>query len=140
MNNERVYREVLIRMRLVERLGELLYESLAAKELDETLRELYARLAANERATGHYVEKIITFHVPGLTRACHQAVVRAAALLFRLLPGRVLAAGLKNILHRRMYTRWPALYNICHPELWRVLVEHEQLQHDLLSPYWHKSK
>ncbi|MFA5260635.1 MAG: hypothetical protein WC450_05340 [Candidatus Omnitrophota bacterium] len=130
------YEHLLNKMCLIESLGHALYEELASKEKDEGLKNIYIRLSNNESETRqNIVEKAgpdILNCVPGY----QHLIVGLASSFFRIIPNKILSQILKNILQKRMYSRWFELYNELDPELWRMLLEHEKLQHELLSPYW----
>ena len=132
MENDKDYQKLLKKMYLIELLGDSLYENLALKEKNGELRKIYVRLSDNERETGENIEK----EIYKSSRVHRHWIVVIASFLFRIIPNKVLSNFLKNILRKRMYSQWFELYNEYNSELWQLLVEHEELQHELLSPYW----
>jgi len=139
MNTERIYFKCLRRMFFIEVVGNLLYSKMALKENDPELKRIYTQLADNEQKTSLQIDKEIKPHAPSLNDY-HPFVVGLLSFLFQIVPNRLLNKILQNILKKRMYSQWSELYNEFNPELWTALLEHENLQHELLSPYWNLSK
>lgn len=126
------YRRLLGRMRLIERIGESLYTQLAAKEEDAALRDVFRRLADNERTTGNRIQDELGFPEGGLTRKSHGWIVKVATLLFKMAPRDLMLAGLRRVLDRGMFQQWFEAHHSRHPAFWQSVLDHEKLQKDLL--------
>ena len=137
MNVDISYRRLVRKIHFLELVGRSLYKELALKEKDSKLKEIYLKLSENEKQSAKYIEKQMSNFRLSFVQKISAGF---AAFVFRLAPNKITSCFLKNILEKRMYRRWSAMYNTFNPELWHLLLEHEEIQFELLSPYWDRLK
>ncbi len=122
---------------LIELLGQSFYRELALKEKYAALKEIYLNLAENEQQSSKHIEKEIA---DSSSLFIQKTIASLVALTFKILPYKFLKNSLERILEKRIYSQWFQSYNKFDRKLWRLLIEHEKVQHDLLSPYWNRLK
>lgn len=138
MSPMKAYEGLLKKLFLIEFIGENFYESLVAREKGEVLKAVYQRLEVNERETKILIEQELGVSDSDRLTSLHKIIVALIHLFCRILPLALLKSLLKSILNRRLYSRLSEQYRSVNPGLWDALVKHEQLQHELLTPYWNQ--
>jgi hypothetical protein len=132
-----IYQRLLKKMFILEVLGERLYSILASKTKRENLKLAYRRLAFNEYKTLEYIEKeffaVCNNNVPN-----RKVISGCAKFIFNLVPARQLSLILKSILKRRLYSRWFNINKDKNRKFWDLLLEHENMQYELLRPIWNQ--
>ena len=136
METQKNYARALKKMYLIELLGESLYIQMAKKERKTNLKNVFLRLAENERVTGGRIQIELGSEVKGPSARIQRFIVGFASIIFQLVPLGFLFRSLKIILRKRMYSRWFESYEHFNPILWQFLLSHENLQHEQLTPYW----
>jgi hypothetical protein len=127
------YERLLVRMFIVEDLGEHLYEALSSKCGNTNLKSTYQALARNERRTRDCVEKeLASIDRPAPTLRTRY-IANAARPVFNAIPRKWLHRFLTRLLMRRMYSNWHKEGHDGNVDFWKQLLEHENLQHDLLG-------
>ena len=127
------YRKLLVKMFIVESLGERIYDSLRSKSKDADKKSVYAKLSVNEKETRDAIEKELesmNVPVPKLRTRCATGIADA---LFWTLPERSLLRLLTGILKKRAFSHWRERHNSRNPDLWTLLLEHENLQWKMLD-------
>jgi hypothetical protein len=127
------YNRLLRKMYIIEHLGETLYEALSSRANDPAEAEVYRTLAQNERDTRARIEK----ELASASLSCPILKARAASSLLRpllyLTPLSFVKQRLHRILARRMFSTWKSEFGESNTEFWTTLVEHENLQHQMLD-------
>jgi hypothetical protein len=127
------YNRLLRKMYIIEHLGETLYEALSSRANDPAEVEVYRTLAQNERDTRARIEK----ELASASLSCPILKARAASSLLRpllyLTPLSFVKQRLHRILARRMFSTWKSEFGESNTEFWTTLVEHENLQHQMLD-------
>lgn len=136
MKKDKNYQKLLNKMLTIENAGEILYKALIRKTKDNNLRLIYERLALNERETARYIAKEILTTDNNLRKSISGLMLNLTKLICAILRGRQLAWVLKIALKRRAYSRWHNRYKDSNQDFWRSLLSHENLQHELLKPFW----
>jgi hypothetical protein len=136
MEKDKSYQKLLGKMLRIERLGDILYKSLASKVKKENLKLTYERLAKNEQETARNIENEILALDKDHPILVNSVIINLAKLICGILTARQLTWILKTILKRRMYSKWCNIYSDKNKEFWHLLLDHEKLQHELLSPLW----
>ena len=113
-----------------------MYVQLAVKEKNAALREVFCRLADNERATGNRIQAELKCHERNSACATPGWVINVATFLFKVVPRSLILVGLKKTLDRGMFRRWYEDHHAHHPVFWETLLDHEKLQKDLLKAHW----
>lgn len=133
MSSEKIYKKLLKKMLTIEILGYNLYNILASKTHDENLESIYEKLAIGEQHTAQYIkQQLSNKHAP------NKPIIALAWLIFKMLSEKQLSFILKNTLEKRIYSKWFKMYNNKNEEFWRILLEHENIQHELLIHFWSK--
>lgn len=138
MTSDKEYSRLLKRMFIIEVIGEVFYDTLNSKVADAELEAVYGQLALNEKATagsiktemsrlGKYPNMVTVSMTSGIAR-----------LIFRLFTAEQLLKILKKVLERRVYSDWYRVYGHNNRDFWRFLLDHENLQHELLGKLWNK--
>ena len=124
----------LRKMLVIETIGEKLYKTLSLRIKDENLKSIYQQLAVGEAQTAKYIEKEISPHYnnPIIFK---EFIPRFAGFVLSLLTVKQLVWILKSTLKRRIYKRWFDIYQANNPNLWKLLLKHEESQHELLKLY-----
>ena len=120
----------------IESLGDIIYKSLTSKTKNNNLRLAYERLALNEQETARYIEKEILVFDKNHPISVNSVILNLAKLICGVLTASQLAWILRNILKKRMYSKWYNIYKDKNKDFWHLLLNHEKLQHELLSPFW----
>lgn len=136
MGKDKSYQKLLDKMLRIEKLGDIIYKSIALKVKNKDLRLTYERLALNEQETARYIENEILVLDENHPISVNGVILNLAKIVCGILTARQLAWILKTILKRRMYSKWYNIYKDKNREFWRLLLNHEKLQHELLSPIW----
>jgi len=136
MEKDRAYEKVLKRMLTLEHIGEFLYRALILKAKDDNLRLIYDRLALNERETAGYIEKEILAIDKNHPIVIHGIILNLTRLICGMLTAGQLAWILKCALKRRIYSKWYNRYKDHNQDFWYLLLNHENLQRELLRSYW----
>lgn len=134
MKKNKAYLNLLNKMLVIENIGEVLYKALISKGKNKNLKSIYERLALNERETAKYIEKELSARDRNISILIRGTILSVAKLICSLLTARQLNWVLKSALKRRIYSRWCNVYQHENQEFWRLLLNHENLQHELLSP------
>ncbi len=134
----RSYLRLLKKMYRIELVGDALYRVLAAKVKDPVFSDVYRQLSENECRAGRALLEEMDQCQVSISKKALSVLVRIVAFFFALIPQTILSNVLKNILKKRIYSGWGERYHDRNPELWCVLIEHENVQHQLLTPYWQR--
>jgi len=130
---DRDYNRLLKKMFTVEILGYNLYNALAAKTQDACLKPIYKKLAIGEQETAQHIKKQLpSSYTP------NKIIITSTNIAFRILSEFQLSSILQKTLKKRMYSRWFKEHNSKDDKLWKVLLDHEKRQHELLVPFWNK--
>lgn len=124
----------------IENFGDIIYKSLTSKSKDKVLRLTYDRLALNEQETARYIGNEILALGKSHSISGNGLILNLVKFICGILPARLIAWILKNILKRRMYSKWYNIHKDRNREFWRLLLNHENLQHELLSSFWDNKK
>ena len=127
------YEELLVKMFIIENLGEHLYKTLGSKCKDTNLKSIYQKLELNEKETRDCIEKELTsidIPLPVFKARC---ITNIARLFFKALSRKRLHKFLTRILSRRIYSNWHEKYCDRNADFWTQLLEHENLQHQMLT-------
>jgi hypothetical protein len=127
------YENLLARMYIIESLGECLYRGLCSKCADAELKSAYRTLARNEKETRECIEVEIASLGKTVPSRRTRIVTTAAWPIFKAMPRRWLHRFLIRLLRRRMFSRWRKKHGDRNAEFWTRLVEHEDLQYQLLG-------
>lgn len=133
MNDNTKYKNTLIRMFLMENIGECIYNALFSKTSDEKKAFIYKRLSLNEVETaGHIADEIrnLGFASPMIRKAILKIV---ASTVFSVLSHNILENLLRRTLKKRMFRSWFNVYHDYNQAFWRLMLDHEVLQHELLN-------
>ena len=139
LRKNKSYQRLLQKMLRIEVLGEKFYDVLAAKTKDAQLKMDYQRLALNEHQTAEHIGKeLLLFNQDGdVSDGIFIAIMQ---FIFNLLPARLLSFILKIILKKRMYSGWFKTNRDTNQQFWDLLLQHENVQHELLGRYWEREK
>lgn len=134
INKNRAYKKLLNKMLIIENSGEALYRALSSKTKDNDIKLIYEKLALNEQETAKCIEKQILL-ISGKDHyiLINKVVLCLANIGFLVLTARQLARVLKKVLKRKIYSKWYNEYNDNNQNFWRILLNHENLQHELLG-------
>ena len=127
------YERLLVRMFIIESLGERLYETLCSKCDDMNLRSVYQRLAINEKQTRDCIERELISHNRPLPIGRTKLITNIIQPFMTAIPLQWLLSVLARILKKRMYSNWHEKYHYLNAGVWMQLLEHEKLQHDILD-------
>lgn len=136
MEKDKSYQKLLDKMLRIENLGDIIYKSLTSKVKNTNLRLAYERLALNEQEIARNIENEILALDKNHPILVNGVILNLAKLICGILTARQLTWILKTILKRRMYSKWYNIYSDKNKDFWRLLLNHEKLQHELLSPFW----
>lgn len=140
MEKDKSYNNLLHKMLRIERLGYVIYKSLALKVKDNQLRLVYERLALNEQETAKYIENEISALANDYPVSGNGVTINLVKFACSILTAGQIAWILKNILKRRMYSRWYNIYRERNQVFWLLLLNHENLQHEFLLSVWSNKK
>ena len=135
MGKEKDYQKLLEKMLRIEKLGDIIYKSLSSKVKNEDLSLTYERLALNEHKTAECIEKEILAVDKNHPILVNGPILSLTKLICCMLTVKQLTWILKTILKRKMYSRRYNIYNEKNKDFWCLLLDHEKLQHELLSPF-----
>lgn len=134
MDTNKTYEKLLNKMLIIENAGEALYRSLGSKTRDGNLRLIYEKLALNEHETAKCIEnEILLILGKGHSILINIVALSLANIVFSVLTTRQLVWILKRVLKRRVYSKWYNEYKNDNENFWRILLNHENLQHKLLA-------
>lgn len=120
------------RMLIIERLGEMLYETLRLRSRDAGQLAIYECLRDNERQTAAIIRSKMTAGISSDT-VTDRLLFKVSRFLLRVVPVALVLRALKAILRRQIYSVWHDRFGHEDPQFWHALREHERLQHKLLG-------
>lgn len=133
------YKKLLKKMLRIEVLGEKFYDALVSKTKDVELKIAYQKLALNEHQTAEHIRKeLLLFKQDG--NVSDGIFITIMQFIFNLLPARLLSFILKVILKKRMYSGWFKTNRDTDQQFWDLLLQHENVQHELLGRYWEREE
>lgn len=135
MKKDKTYQKLLDKMLRLEKLGDIIYKSLASKVRNINLRLTYERLALNERETAEYIEKEILALDNNNPISVNGVILKIIKLICAMLTAEQLVWIIKTTLNRKMYSRWYNIYGNKNREFWSLVLNHEKLQHKFLIPF-----
>ena len=136
MKKDITYQHLLNKMLIIESAGNILYKALISKIKDEKLRLIYERLAYNEQETAEIIEKEILKINKMRSMAINNTILNSTKLICGILTIRQLTWILKSALKKRICSKWYAIHKDENQDFWNALLKHEDLQHQLLKPFW----
>lgn len=136
MKKDKDYQKLLNKMLQIESLGDIIYKSLTSKTKNSNLKLAYERLALNERETARYIENEILALDKNNPISVNSIILNLAKVICSMLTASQIAWILKKILNRKIYSKWYGIYKEKNMDFWHLLLNHEKLQHELLSPFW----
>ncbi len=127
------YKSTLIKMFFIENLGESIYNALSFKTSDNNDKVIYKKLSKNESSTANYI--IQELQKLGVSKPIIRKILLKvfASIIFFILPYSILEKLLKKTLKKRIFKSWFNIYNTYNKDFWKLMVEHEELQHKLLD-------
>jgi len=131
----KAYQSLLARMLIIENVGEVLYGALITKVKNANLKSAYEKLALNERETAKHIERELLARDENNRVMNGRVILSFTKFICGILTARQLAWLLKTALDRRIYSRWYDMHKDENHEFWRLLLNHENLQHELLKPF-----
>lgn len=136
MEKDKTYQKLLKKILIIENIGEIFYKSLISKTKHNNLKLIYERLALNERENAKCIEREILKMDNAQRISVSCVVLSLTRIVCGVLTARQLAWVLKSTLNRRIYSRWYDKYKDNNRDFWQLLLNHENLQHELLRPFW----
>lgn len=133
MEERRVYQRLLDKMLLLEKAGNIIYRSLARKVKDEKMGLIYEKLALREEEAAQYIENEISAINRNRSTSVNDIILGLTKLICGMLTARQIAWILKIILKKRMYSKWYNNYSDKNRNFWNLLLDHENLQYELLK-------
>lgn len=133
MKEDKSYQWQLKKMLIIEIIGERIYKILSSKAKNDNRREIYQRLALNEKLTAQYIEKELLL-INKSNHIIFKGIISSlASFIFNLLTAKQIVWILEKTLKKRIYSHWLNIYKEYDQEFWNQLVNHEKLQHELLG-------
>lgn len=132
MEKNKTYQGLLKKLYAVEILGEKLYTQLYSKVQDKNLKSSYQKLALNEQKTATSIEKELLIIDKTNCVSDRSILLNSIGFIFKLLTARQLTWILKRALKRKIYSRYFNIYKDVNQEFWRILLNHENAQYQLL--------
>ena len=133
MKEDKSYQWQLKKMLIIEIIGERIYKILSSKAKNDNRREIYQRLALNEKLTAQYIEKELLLINKNNHIIFKGIISSLASFIFNLLTAKQIVWILEKTLKKRIYSHWLNIYKEYDQEFWNQLVNHEKLQHELLG-------
>src|SRR3989338_3785337 len=133
MKEDKSYQWQLKKMLIIEIIGERIYKILSSKAKNDNRREIYQRLALNEKLTAQYIEKELLLINKSNHIILKGIISSLASFIFNLLTAKQIVWILEKTLKKRIYSHWLNIYKEYDQEFWNQLVNHEKLQHELLG-------
>jgi hypothetical protein len=133
INSDTEYKKTLIKMLLLESLGESLYKALSFKALSKESASIYKRLSVNEVETADRIAselRNLGFSVPTIRKFILKVT---AFIIFSVLPQHKLEKLLKRALRKSYFRTWFNRYHKYNQDFWQSMLDHETLQSKLLS-------
>ncbi len=133
MKTDTKYKKTLIRMLLLESLGESLYKTLAYKATSEESTSIYKRLSVNEAETADSIAnelRNLGFSVPIIRKSILKVT---SFIIFSVLTQKKLEKLLKRALRKSYFRSWFNKYNEYNQDFWQSMLDHETLQSKLLN-------
>lgn len=133
MNINKKYRNTLIRMFLIENLGESMYNALYTKSANVENASIYKRLSLNEVGTADLILKELKnsgFSEPIISKFFLKVI---AFIVFSVFPQKLLEILLKKTLKKKLFRTWYNIYYKYNECFWRSMLDHEILQYELLD-------
>jgi len=96
METDKSYQNLLDKMLRIEKIGDIIYKSIALKVKNKDLRLTYERLALNEQETARYIEKEILALDNNHFILVNDVIFNLAKLICSMLTARQLAWILKK--------------------------------------------
>jgi hypothetical protein len=127
------YAFTLKKIFIIESLGDAIYRSMANKAPPGEARDVCLRLARNERRMKELAQAELDRLDVKAPAACMTVIVAMASMLFYIAPYTLLRAVLFRVLRRSVFSEWTAIHRARNEALWKELLAHEQLQHELLG-------
>ena len=112
------------------------WQMLNKDNIEENLKSIYQKLAINEYKTAECIKK----ELETSQSVNKKTISDLAKFFFSILPEKCLSSILRSALQRRAYSRWYSMHNEKNKEFWGQLLEHENVQHDLLGSIWNQGK
>lgn len=131
--SDKKYEKVLVKMFLMEQLGQIVYDSLAAKAVKQDDKEIYNRLSLNEQETENLIInelKKLDISKPIIRKV---ALVIIAVVICFMLSHNAILKLLTNTLRKRKFKLWFDSYHEYNLEFWTAMLDHEELQFRLLK-------
>lgn len=125
---------LLKKMMVVETIGQALYETLARKTSDPNLKAIYERLAINEKETAKSIKEELLQMAENCNSSTERLLLNLSSFLFNLLNASQLFWLLRTALKRSVYRGWFRQYRDHNQAFWDLLLNHENLQLELLKP------
>ena len=119
-------------MFFIENLGESIYNALSLKTSDNNKKYIYKKLSKNESSTANHIIKEL--YKLGISKPIIRKNILKffASVIFFILPYSILEKLLKKTLKRRIFKSWFNIYNTYNKNFWKLMMEHEELQHTSL--------
>lgn len=133
MRDKKGCQRQLEKMFIVEAVGERIYNVLATKTKDKNLQSIFQGLAFGELRTREYIEKELTLIDKNIHLPFKKTILIFTNFIFCLLTVSQLLWILKSVLKKRIYTRWFDTYKDNNQQFWKLLLDHENTQHELLK-------
>ncbi len=133
MKTDTKYKKILIKMLLLESLGESLYKALASKAISKESESIYKRLSINEAETADRIAnelRTLGFSVPTIRKFILKVI---SFIIFSILPQIKLEKLLKRALRKSYFRSWFNKYHTYNEEFWQSMLDHETLQSKLLD-------
>jgi hypothetical protein len=133
INSDTEYKKTLIKMLLLESLGESLYKVLSFKALSEESTSIYKRLSVYEAETANSIAnelRTLGFPVPTISKFILKVT---SFIIFSVLPQSKLEKLLKRALRKSYFRSWFNKYHKYNQDFWQSMLDHETLQSKLLS-------
>ena len=133
LEKNKSYGRLLKKMLIIEVIGEALYKTLVRKTSDRNLKTIYEKLALNEKDTAQSIEEELLRMGESGNFSTGSILFNLSSFLFNLLTASQLFRLLKTALKRSIYRKWFHQYRNHNLEFWNPLLNHENLQLELLK-------
>ncbi len=133
MKTDTKYKKTLIKMLLLESLGESLYKALASKAISKESESIYKKLSVNEAETADSIAnelRTLGFSVPIIKKSILKVI---SFIIFSILPQIKLEKLLKRALRKSYFRSWFNKYHEYNQDFWQSMLDHETLQSKLLN-------
>ena len=133
MQNDKKYKKTLVKMFLIENLGQSIYKTLASKTSDEKKEAVYKRLALNEAETANHITAELKKNGLSVSALRKNILQVVALVVFLILSHDILENILKKTLKKRIFFLWFNMYHEYNKCFWQLMLDHEKLQYKLLN-------